>query len=78
MLSIVDAFLQNPSGNPAANRAIVEYFPSYLPMQMAVGGALTDRVAWWQFWGSVGWAAGFGVLGLAVFWYRTRTARRSR
>ncbi len=78
MLSIVDTFLQNPTGNPAANRAIVEYFPSYLPMQMAVGGALTDRVAWWQFWGSVGWVAGFGALGLAVFWYRTRTARPAR
>src|SRR2546421_6558778 len=34
MLSLVDTFLQNPIGNPAANRAVVEYFPSYLPMQI--------------------------------------------
>ncbi len=75
MLSIVDTFLQNPNGNPSANRQIVEFFPSYLPMQIVVGGALSNLVAWWQFWGSVGWAAGFGVLGLVGFWYRTRTAR---
>ncbi len=78
MLSIVDTFLQNPSGNPAANKDIVEYFPSYLPMQIVVGGALTNRVAWWQFWASLGWSAGFGILGLIGFWYRTRTARTHR
>lgn len=76
MLSLVDTFLQNPIGNPAANRMIVEFFPSYLPMQIVAGGALADRVAWWQFWGSLGWAAGIGALGVAGFWYRTRTARR--
>jgi ABC-2 type transport system permease protein len=75
MLSLVDTFLQNPIGNPAANRMVVEFFPSYLPMQMVAGGALADRVAWWQFWGSLGWAAGLGTLGLFGFWYRTRTAR---
>jgi ABC-2 type transport system permease protein len=75
MLSLVDTFLQNPIGNPAANRAVVEYFPSYLPMQIVVGGAIADRVAWWQFWGSLGWAAGLGLLGLLGFWERTRIAR---
>lgn len=79
MLSLVDTFLQNPIGSAAANnRAIVEYFPSYLPMQIVVGGAVADHVAWWQFWGSLGWAAGFGALGLIGFWYRTRTARPRR
>ncbi len=75
MLSIVDTFLQNPSGSPAANKDVVEFFPSYLPMQIAVGGALTNHVAWWQFWASLLWSAGFGMLGLWGFWYRTRTAR---
>ena len=75
MLSLVDTFLQNPIGNPAANRAVVEYFPSYLPMQIVAGGAIADRVAWWQFWGSLGWAAGLGILGLLGFWHRTRIAR---
>jgi len=75
MLSIVDTFLQNPIGSAAANHQVVEFFPSYLPMQMAVAGALTDRVAWWQFWAALGWPAGFGALGLLAFWFRTRTAR---
>jgi ABC-2 type transport system permease protein len=75
MLSIVDTFLQNPIGTAAANHNIVEIFPSYLPMQMVVAGALTNRVAWWQFWGALGWAAAIGALGLAAFWFRTRTAR---
>ena len=77
MLSIVDTFLQNPIGSAAANKEIVEFFPSYLPMQIVVGGALSNFVAWWQFWASLGWAAGVGFLGLIAFWYRTRTARRA-
>lgn len=76
MLSLVDTFVQNPIGNPAASRAVVEYFPTYLPMQIVVGGAIANRVAWWQFWGSLGWAAGLGLLGLLGFWRRTRIARQ--
>jgi ABC-2 type transport system permease protein len=76
MLSLVDTFLQSPIGNPAANRAIVEYLPSYLPMQIVVGGAIADRVAWWQFWGSLGWATALGMLGILGFWHRTRIARQ--
>jgi hypothetical protein len=75
MLSIVDTFMQNPIGSAAANHQVVEFFPSYLPMQMVAGGALTNLAAWWQFWAGLGWAAGFGALGLIAFWYRTRTAR---
>ncbi|HET7265651.1 MAG TPA: ABC transporter permease [bacterium] len=75
MLSIVDTFMQNPVGSAAANHQVVEFFPSYLPMQMVVAGALTGRVAWWQFWAGLGWAAGFGALVLAAFWYRTRTEK---
>jgi ABC-2 type transport system permease protein len=75
MLSLVDTFLQNPIGNPAANRAVIEYFPSYLPMQIVAGGAVADHVAWWQLWGSFAWAVAFGLLGLVGFWQRTRIAR---
>jgi len=74
MLSIVDTFMQNPIGSAAANHQVVEFFPSYLPMQMVVAGALTYRAAWWQFWAGLGWAAGFGALSLGAFWYRTRIA----
>ncbi|TMJ08927.1 MAG: hypothetical protein E6H02_09485 [Bacillati bacterium ANGP1] len=76
MLSLVDTFVQNPIGNPAANRVVVEYFPSYLPMQIVAGGAIANHVAWWQFWGSLGRAAGLGLLGLLGFWHRTRIARQ--
>jgi ABC-2 type transport system permease protein len=75
MLSLVDTFIQNPIGNPAANRIVVEYFPSYLPMQILVGGAIADHVAWWQFWDSIGWAVVLGALGVLGFWLRTRIAR---
>ena len=75
MLSLVDTFIQNPIGNPAANRAVVEYFPSYLPMQVVVGGAIADHLAWRQFWGSLGWAVALGILGVLAFWFRTRIAR---
>ena len=75
MLSLVDTFILNPIGNPAANRGVVEYFPSYLPMQILVGGAIADHVAWWQFWDSVGWAVVLGALGVLGFWLRTRIAR---
>lgn len=75
MLSLVDTFMQNPIGSAAANHQVVEFFPSYLPMQMVVAGALTSHAAWWQFWAGLGWAAGFGALVLIAFWYRTRTAR---
>ncbi len=76
MLSLVDTFVQNPLGIPAANKQIIEYLPTYLPMQMVTGGALADRVAWWQFWGSLGWAAALGLVGVVGFWASTRTVRR--
>lgn len=75
MLSIVDTFLQNPIGSAAANHNVVMFLPSYLPMQIVVGGALSNLVAWWQFWASLAWMAGVGTLGLVGFWYRTRTER---
>jgi ABC-2 type transport system permease protein len=75
MLSIVDTFLQNPIGTAAANHNVVLFFPSYLPTQLVVAGALTSLIAWWQFWAALGWAAGFGVLGMLAFWLRTRNAQ---
>jgi ABC-2 type transport system permease protein len=74
MLSLVDTFMQNPIGSAAANQGVVRFFPTYLPMQMVAAGALTNLTAWWQFWAGLGWTAGVGALGMAAFWYRTRTA----
>ena len=39
MGSLIDTFLQNPLGNPIANKPILEWFPSFGPMQFAAGGA---------------------------------------
>jgi len=76
MLSLVDTFLQNPIGSPAANARVVEFFPTFFPMQMTVAGACTDRVAWWQVWASLGRTVGVGALGVLGFVERTRTTRR--
>ena len=35
MGSLMDTFLQNPLGNPLANRPVLEYFPSFGPTQFA-------------------------------------------
>jgi ABC-2 type transport system permease protein len=76
MLSLVDTFLQNPIGSPAANSRLVEYFPTFYPMQMTVAAAFTDRIVWWQAWASLGWAVGVGAFGVIGFVERTRTAGR--
>ena len=78
MLSLVDTFIQNPIGNPSANRNVVEYFPSYYPMQIVVGAAIANRVAPWEFWGSCAWAASLGILGVLGFWQRTKSSRAAR
>lgn len=39
MGGLVDTFLQNPVGNPVANKPLLAYFPSFGPMQFASGGA---------------------------------------
>src|SRR6266702_3130541 len=36
MISLIDTFLQNPIGNPAANLDIVSWFPAYAPTQIVV------------------------------------------
>lgn len=72
MLSLVDSFLQNPIGNPTANKDIVAAFPAYGPMQIAVAGGFTDVIPWRYFGIALAWGVLFAVLGLAVFTWRTR------
>ena len=45
MLSLLDTFLQNPIGNPAANKDFLAYFPSYSAMQLSVAGGATHLFA---------------------------------
>jgi ABC-2 type transport system permease protein len=42
MGGLMDTFLQNPLGNPLANKPILEWFPSFGPMQFAVGGSFAQ------------------------------------
>lgn len=73
MGGLMDTFLQNPLGNPLANKPILEWFPSFGPMQFAVGGAFAHATLWKHLGLGLAWAAGFAVCGLVVFRARTRT-----
>ncbi len=72
MGGLMDTFLQNPLGNPLANKPILEWFPSFGPMQFAVGGAFAHTTLWHHLLLGLAWAAAFAGLGLAVFWLKTR------
>jgi len=72
MLSLMDTFFQNPYGNPAANKPFLAWFPSYGPVQLAVAGGFTHVFPTREMLVSLAWFAGFALLGLAIFWRRTR------
>jgi ABC-2 type transport system permease protein len=75
MGGLVDTFLQNPIGNPVANKPLLAYFPSFGPMQFASGGAFGSTWLVAELALGLAWAAGFALLALAVFRIRTRTRR---
>jgi ABC-2 type transport system permease protein len=72
MLSLIDTFIQNPIGNPAANQEIVKGFTAFAPMQIAVAGGFTAVTPWLYVLISLAWLAGFALLGLLIFWWKTR------
>jgi hypothetical protein len=72
MGGLLDTFLQNPLGNPLANRPVLRWFPSFGPMQFAVGGSFGHTALWGHLLLGLAWAAGFTLCGLAVFGLRTR------
>lgn len=75
MGSLLDTFLQNPLGNPLANKPVLEWFPSFGPTQFAVGGALGHTALWGHLGLGLIWAVAFAACGLAIFRFRTRTRR---
>jgi hypothetical protein len=75
MGSLTDTFLQNPVGNPIANRPVLEYFPSFGPTQFAAGGAFGHSALWSELALGLAWAAAFLLAGLIVFQRRTRIRR---
>jgi ABC-2 type transport system permease protein len=76
MISLLDTFLQDPVGNPLANKPILEFFPSYGPTQFAVAGAFGHRILASMVVLSLAWTAAFALLGLVVM--RLRMPRPAR
>lgn len=72
MLSLIDTFVQNPLGNPVANQEIVKAFPAFAPTQIAVAGGFTHLMPWLYVLYTLAWLAGFALLGLAIFTWKTR------
>jgi ABC-2 type transport system permease protein len=75
MGSLMDTFLQNPLGNPVANKPVLQWFPSFGPMQFAVGGAFAHTALWGHLLLGLAWAAAFTAAGLVVFRVKTRSRR---
>jgi len=75
MGGLTDTFLQNPLGNPLANKPVLEWFPSFGPMQFAVGGSFGHTALWSHLGLGLIWAAAFAIGGLVIFRIRTRTRR---
>ncbi|WP_019065228.1 hypothetical protein [Streptomyces prunicolor] len=77
MGGLMDTFLQNPLGNPLANKPVLEWFPSFGPMQFAVGGSFGNTALWGHLALGLSWAAGFAAVGLVIFRIRTRNRTRT-
>jgi ABC-2 type transport system permease protein len=78
MGGLMDTSLQNPLGNPLANKQMLEWFPSFGPTQFAVGSSLGHTARWGHLALGLAWAAAFAVAGLVIFWIRTRTRVHAR
>jgi ABC-2 type transport system permease protein len=76
MGGLMDTFLQNPLGNPLANKPILEWFPSFGPMQFAVGGAFGHTWLASHLLLGLAWAAALALAGLIIFRIRTRSHTR--
>jgi ABC-2 type transport system permease protein len=72
MLSLIDAFIQNPYGNPAANKDFIKWFPTFGPTQVVVAGGFTDVMPWRYVALGLAWLVGTALVGLAIFTWKTR------
>ena len=75
MVSQMDTFLQNPLGNPLGNQPVLRDFPSFGATQLTVAGGFTNLFPGNEVGLSLAWFAGYAVLGLLIFWWRTRARR---
>jgi ABC-2 type transport system permease protein len=72
MVSLLDTTLQAPIENPLANKSFLVGFPTYGPMQVAVSGGFGQGVSGGAVVLSLAWFVGFALIGLIIFWWRTR------
>ncbi len=72
MFSMIDVFLQNPLGNPAANKPFLQFFPSYSAMQLSVAGGFTHIFAGSQVLLALSWLISFFLISLVLFYFRTK------
>jgi ABC-2 type transport system permease protein len=76
MVSLIDTFFQNPVGySSAASQSFIVWFPSFAPTQISVAGGFTHLVPWSYVLVSLAWFVAFALLGLAIFWWKTRAWR---
>lgn len=75
MISLIDTFIQNPSGNALADKDVVKAFPAFAPMQIAVAGGFTHVVPGNYVLFSLAWFVGFALLGLTVFVCKTHACK---
>ncbi|HEX6819135.1 MAG TPA: hypothetical protein VF120_12225 [Ktedonobacterales bacterium] len=72
MISLIDTGLQTPVENPVANAGWLAALPAYGPTQLLVAGGFTSFVPWREALLALAWFAGFALVGLLIFWMRTR------
>lgn len=72
MVSLMDTLLQAPIENPLANKDFLAAFPSYGPMQVAVSGGFGHGIPGGGILLALAWFVGFALVGLVIFWRRTR------
>ncbi|MEJ2859465.1 MULTISPECIES: ABC transporter permease [unclassified Saccharothrix] len=76
MISLVDVMVQNPVINPSSNQDVVRFLPTYGAMQTGAAAGFTDQGT--AAYASIGllWLAGFGCVGMAAFYLRTKDHAR--
>jgi ABC-2 type transport system permease protein len=72
MVSLMDTLLQAPVENPLANKDFLAVFPSFGPMQVAVGGGFGHGVPGGSVLLALAWFVAFALVGLLIFWWKTR------
>jgi hypothetical protein len=67
--------LRNQTRNRLAGLLLLEWFPSFGPMQFAAGGAYGHTTLWGHLLLGLAWTGAFTAVGLVIFRIRTRSRR---